>query len=55
MMGFDGTFVTAQVRELIEKHHVGNWYVVSGYEVGGLLHVQPIDDISRVHDSKTLA
>jgi hypothetical protein len=46
MMGFDGTFVTAQVKELIEKHHVGNWYVVSVYDLCGLLHVQLTDDIS---------
>jgi hypothetical protein len=24
MMGFDGTSVTPHIRELIEKHHVGN-------------------------------
>jgi beta-N-acetylhexosaminidase len=24
MMGFDGTSVTPHIKELIEKHHVGN-------------------------------
>jgi beta-N-acetylhexosaminidase len=24
IVGFDGTSVTPQIRELIEKHHVGN-------------------------------
>lgn len=24
MMGFEGTTVTAQIKELIEKHHIGS-------------------------------